>query len=152
MISCSSLMLRLPQSIALCKSFLGTLLDLGGVQHGPTQPAAALYSQGQLWGPNHLSLGVWGWGCLRTVPTVQIRHPEGSKRVLRKERSCCCNFRKRHVFRGKFYVSLVDLAKPRRQRRLETLQLHNTSFWELNLHLQGTAARQQTQYWRRHRC
>ena len=37
--------------------------------------------------------------CLRTVPTVQIRHPEGSKRVLRKERSCCCNFRKRHVFR-----------------------------------------------------
>ena len=53
---------------------------------------------------------------------------------------------------GKFYVSLVDLAKPRRQRRLETLQLHNSSFWEFNLHLQGTAARQQTQYWRRHRC
>ena len=33
-----------------------------GAARQPTQPAAALYSQGQLWGPNHLSLGVWGWG------------------------------------------------------------------------------------------
>ena len=30
--------------------------------------------------------------CLRTVPTVQIRHPQGPNRVLREERSCCCNF------------------------------------------------------------
>ena len=34
---------------------------------GPTrQPSKSasttLYSQGQLWGPNHLSIGVWGWG------------------------------------------------------------------------------------------
>ena len=34
---------------------------------GPTrQPSESasttLYSQGQLWGPNHLSIGVWGWG------------------------------------------------------------------------------------------
>ena len=34
---------------------------------GPTrQPiesaSTTLYSQGQLWGPNHLSIGVWGWG------------------------------------------------------------------------------------------
>ena len=33
-----------------------------GAARQPTQPAATLYSQGQLWGPNHLSLGVWGWG------------------------------------------------------------------------------------------
>ena len=33
-----------------------------GAARQPTQPAAALYSQGQLWGPTHLSLGVWGWG------------------------------------------------------------------------------------------
>ena len=32
------------------------------------------------------------------VPTVQIRHPKGPKRVLREQRSCCCNFRKRPVF------------------------------------------------------
>ena len=45
--------------------------------------------------------------CLRTVPTVQIRHPKGPERILREERSCCCNFRKRHVF--------VDLCKDFRQ-------------------------------------
>ena len=45
--------------------------------------------------------------CLRTVPTDQIRHPKGSKRVLRGERSCCCNFRKRNVF--------ADLCKDFRQ-------------------------------------
>ena len=45
--------------------------------------------------------------CLRTVPTVQIRHLKGSRRVLREERSCCCNFRKRHVF--------ADLCKDFRQ-------------------------------------
>ena len=34
MISCNSPMLSLPQLPAMCVSFLGTLLDLGGVQHG----------------------------------------------------------------------------------------------------------------------
>ena len=34
MINCISPMLRLPQLPAMCMSFLGTLLDLGGVQHG----------------------------------------------------------------------------------------------------------------------
>ena len=33
-----------------------------GPTRQPTQSAAMLYSQGQLWGPNHLSMGVWGWG------------------------------------------------------------------------------------------
>ncbi|DBA85859.1 TPA: hypothetical protein ACH3X1_005408 [Trebouxia sp. C0004] len=33
-----------------------------GPAQQPTRSAAALYSQGQLWGPNHLSVGVWGWG------------------------------------------------------------------------------------------
>ncbi|KAL3161904.1 hypothetical protein ABBQ38_008991 [Trebouxia sp. C0009 RCD-2024] len=28
----------------------------------PTQSTVALYSQGPLYGPDHLSLGVWGWG------------------------------------------------------------------------------------------
>ena len=45
--------------------------------------------------------------CLRTMPTVQIRHPNGLKVVLREDRSCCCNFRKRHVF--------ADLLKDFRQ-------------------------------------
>ena len=45
--------------------------------------------------------------CLRTVPTEQIRHRKGSKRVLLEERSCCCNFRRRHVF--------ADLCKDFRQ-------------------------------------
>ena len=47
--------------------------------------------------------------CLRTEPTVLTRHPKGLRRVLREKRSCCCNFRRRHVF--------ADLCKDFRQTR-----------------------------------
>ena len=34
-----------------------------GPTRQPTESASTtLYSQGQLWGPNHMSMGVWGWG------------------------------------------------------------------------------------------
>ncbi len=33
-----------------------------GPTHQPAQLGSPLYLQGQLWGPQHLSLGVWGWG------------------------------------------------------------------------------------------
>ena len=47
--------------------------------------------------------------CPRPVPTVLIRHPKSVRHVLREERSCCWNFRKRHVF--------ADLCKDSRQTR-----------------------------------
>ena len=49
---------------------------------GPAQQSAqspaALYSQGQLWGPDHLSLGVWGWG---KQPAHQLVVREASQRL-----------------------------------------------------------------------
>ncbi|KAL3157316.1 hypothetical protein ABBQ32_011800 [Trebouxia sp. C0010 RCD-2024] len=42
------------------------------------QPTAALYSQGQLWGPGHLSLGVWGWG---QQPAHQLVVRQASQRL-----------------------------------------------------------------------
>ena len=54
--------------------------------------------------------------CLRTVPTVQIRHPKGLKRV-REERSCCCNFRKRHVFADLVRTSVEFRLLPLRNAR-----------------------------------
>ncbi|KAL3152948.1 hypothetical protein ABBQ38_012249 [Trebouxia sp. C0009 RCD-2024] len=33
-----------------------------GPTQQPAQSTVALYSQGPLYGPDHLSLGVWGWG------------------------------------------------------------------------------------------
>ena len=33
-----------------------------GPAHQPAQLGSPLYLQGQLWGPRHLSFGLWGWG------------------------------------------------------------------------------------------
>ncbi|KAL3162551.1 hypothetical protein ABBQ32_010203 [Trebouxia sp. C0010 RCD-2024] len=44
----------------------------------PAQPTAALYSQGQLWGPGRLSLGVWGWG---QQPAHQLVVRQASQRL-----------------------------------------------------------------------
>ena len=49
-----------------------------GPTRQPTQSAAALYSQGQLWGPNHLSMGVWGWG---QQPAHQLVVRQASQRL-----------------------------------------------------------------------
>ena len=49
-----------------------------GPTRQPTQSAAALYSQGQLWGPNHLSVGVWGWG---QQPAHQLVVRQASQRL-----------------------------------------------------------------------
>ena len=48
-----------------------------GPARQPARAAVALYSQGQLWGPNHLSLGVWGWG---QRPTHQLIVRQASQR------------------------------------------------------------------------
>ena len=45
---------------ALSKLSLGIPPGLGGA-NAPAS-SARQYLQGQLWGPHHLSLGVWGWG------------------------------------------------------------------------------------------
>ena len=72
-------MLSLPQLPAMCVSFLGTLLDLGGVQHGNQLSQLLCFtSQGQLWGPNHLSMGVWGWG---QQPAHQLIVRQASQRL-----------------------------------------------------------------------
>ena len=60
---------------------------------GPSAPASSarqsLYLQGQLWGPHHLSVGVWGWGSqlghqlvvrqaglrLRLIRSFATKHP-----------------------------------------------------------------------------
>ena len=49
-----------------------------GPTRQPTQSAAVLYSQGQLWGPNHLSMGVWGWG---QQPAHQLEVRQASQRL-----------------------------------------------------------------------
>ncbi|KAL3155280.1 hypothetical protein ABBQ32_013103, partial [Trebouxia sp. C0010 RCD-2024] len=49
-----------------------------GPAQQPAQPTAALYSQGQLWGPGHLSLGVWGWG---QQPAHQLVVRQASQRL-----------------------------------------------------------------------
>ncbi|KAL3161330.1 hypothetical protein ABBQ32_010228 [Trebouxia sp. C0010 RCD-2024] len=49
-----------------------------GPTQQPAQPTAALYSQGQLWGPGHLSLGVWGWG---QQPAHQLVVRQASQRL-----------------------------------------------------------------------
>ena len=49
-----------------------------GPTRQPTQSAAVLYSQGQLWGPNHLSMGVWGWG---QQPAHQLIVRQASQRL-----------------------------------------------------------------------
>ena len=63
-----------------------------GSAHQPAQQGSPLYLQGQLWGPHHLSLGVWGWGSqpahqlvvrqaglrlrlIRSFATKQTKHP-----------------------------------------------------------------------------
>ena len=48
-----------------------------GPTRQPTQSAAVLYSQGQLWGPNHLSMGVWGW----QQPAHQLIVRQASQRL-----------------------------------------------------------------------
>ena len=60
-----------------------------GPAHQPAQLGSPLYLQGQLWGPHHLSLGVWGWGSqpahqlvvrqaglrLRLIRSFATKHP-----------------------------------------------------------------------------
>ena len=50
----------------------------GGSSRPSAQSSAALYSQGPLWGPAHLSLGVWGWG---QQPAHQLVVCEASQRL-----------------------------------------------------------------------
>ena len=50
-----------------------------GPTRQPTESASTtLYSQGQLWGPNHLSMGVWGWG---QQPAHQLIVRQASQRL-----------------------------------------------------------------------
>jgi len=42
---------------------LGPSRPWRGPAHRPSRLGSPLYLQGQLWGPHHLSPGVWGWGC-----------------------------------------------------------------------------------------
>ena len=49
-----------------------------GPGHQPTQPTTPLYLQGVLWGPQHLSLGVWGWG---GQPAHQLVVKQASQRL-----------------------------------------------------------------------
>ena len=78
---------------ALSKSSLGTPLGHGGAQRTSQAQLglarSSLYLQGQLWGPHHLSLGVWGWGSqpahqlvvrqaglrLRLIRSFATKHP-----------------------------------------------------------------------------
>ena len=50
----------------------------GGPSRPSAQSSAVLYSQGPLWGPAHLSLGVWGWG---QQPAHQLVVREASQRL-----------------------------------------------------------------------
>ena len=49
-----------------------------GPTHQPAQRAAPLYAQGQLWGPAHMSYGVWGWG---SQPAHQLIVKHASERL-----------------------------------------------------------------------
>ena len=49
-----------------------------GPGHQPAQLATPLYLQGDLWGPQHLSLGVWGWG---SQPAHQLVVKQASQRL-----------------------------------------------------------------------
>ena len=50
-----------------------------GPTRQPTESASTtLYSQGQLWGPNHLSMGGWGWG---QQPAHQLIVRQASQRL-----------------------------------------------------------------------
>ena len=49
-----------------------------GPGHQPAQLSTPLYLQGQLWGPHHLSLEVWGWG---GQPAHQLVVKEASRRL-----------------------------------------------------------------------
>ncbi|KAL3136563.1 hypothetical protein ABBQ38_005809 [Trebouxia sp. C0009 RCD-2024] len=59
-----------------CRS-LGSSRTLEGPTQQPAQSTVAVYSQGHLWGPNHLSLGVWGWG----QPGYQLVVRQASQRL-----------------------------------------------------------------------
>ncbi|DBA88634.1 TPA: hypothetical protein ACH3X2_000275 [Trebouxia sp. C0005] len=50
-----------------------------GPAHQSLQLGSPLYLQGQLWGPHHLSLGVWGWG---TQPAHQLVVKQAGQRFL----------------------------------------------------------------------
>ena len=49
-----------------------------GPGHQPAQLTTPLYLQGGLWGPQHLSLGVWGWG---NQPAHQLVVKQASQRL-----------------------------------------------------------------------
>jgi len=65
-----------------------------GPAHQSAQLDNPLYLQGRLWGPHHLSLGVWGWGSqpahqlvvrqagqrLRLIRSFATKHPLAPKR------------------------------------------------------------------------
>ncbi len=50
--------------------------------HQPARLGRPLYLQGQLWGPHHLSLGVWGWGSQPDHQLV-VRQPGLRLRLIR---------------------------------------------------------------------
>ena len=61
-----------------------------GPTRQPTESASTtLYSQGQLWGPNHLSMGVWGWGqqpahlfCLKGIDNYPVTQKKKKKTTM----------------------------------------------------------------------
>ena len=65
-----------------------------GPAHQSAQLDDRLYLQGRLWGPHHLSLGVWGWG---SQPAHQqgvitlLYKGKGSKALLDRSCFCCTN-------------------------------------------------------------
>ena len=56
-----------------------------GPAHHSAQLDSPLYLQGQLWGPHHLSLGVWGWGSqpAHMVHHLVVRQAGQSLRLIR---------------------------------------------------------------------
>ncbi|KAL3147942.1 hypothetical protein ABBQ32_002391 [Trebouxia sp. C0010 RCD-2024] len=70
------------QAISISSPMHVTPWDPSRPWRGPAQQSAqstvALYSQGRLWGPEHLSWGVWGWG---QQPAHQLVVRQASQRL-----------------------------------------------------------------------
>ncbi len=73
-----------------------------GPAHQPAELGSPLYLQGQLWGPHHLSLGVWYWGSqpayqlvvrqaglrLRLIRSYATKHPLAPSGLICRPRRC----------------------------------------------------------------
>jgi len=76
-----------------------------GPAHQSAQLDDPLYLQGQLWGPHHLSLGVWGWG---SQPAHQLVVKQAGQR-LRLIRS----FATKHPLREEKQASKAERTLPK---------------------------------------